>query len=582
MNTIYKLVWNASQRVWVVAGEFSKSKKKSSKSGLVSSVIVTSLTLCTFSSLAEMSGTQEKILNDEGIILTQPSDLNAKGTEIQGKDAWHLSGIGNISYNQAIIDLGTVIHGGHGIHGGTGISGHNVSIINESIIEGGGDEGYPHGDTGGTAIRGYNLAIINYDYISGGYSNTGGYGIKGGKLRIENEGTIVGGEGRQSGGAGITGVDMKIRNSGQISGWDATTDKGGTAIYSMNSSITNSGIIWGGMGNLRGGTGILSGSDLQAFSTNIENSGRISGGYSSNTGGAAISSQHNDKGTIFIANSGEIAGGYGTYRGGDAISGHNMTIINTGNITGGYGSLGGGTGIWGYNMNIVNNGVIAGGLNAHEDVSTAIYVTKGKNYLTLNPGSVISGELYKAPAAFLSVVVNDGATFNLSGQSQSVTNISNSGTVLINGIGADQLLNTPITFTGDMYLEKTGRVVINNNASNVGQTWIQNGNWTGHGGTVYLGTVLGDDNSKTDHLEITGHASGTTYVAVTNVNGIGAPTMEGIKLISTGSSDKDAFVQKGRIVAGMYDYYLQQGSATGKDMNSWYLTREFEPVHRFV
>ncbi|WP_085446135.1 ESPR domain-containing protein [Escherichia coli] len=39
MNTIYKLVWNASLHTWVVASEFSKSRKKSSRKLLVSSVI---------------------------------------------------------------------------------------------------------------------------------------------------------------------------------------------------------------------------------------------------------------------------------------------------------------------------------------------------------------------------------------------------------------------------------------------------------------------------------------------------------------------------------------------------------------
>ncbi|MCQ5258527.1 autotransporter outer membrane beta-barrel domain-containing protein, partial [Mediterraneibacter faecis] len=76
-----------------------------------------------------------------------------------------------------------------------------------------------------------------------------------------------------------------------------------------------------------------------------------------------------------------------------------------------------------------------------------------------------------------------------------------------------------------------------------GQTWTQDGNWSGNGGTVFFGTVLGTDSSKTDKLIITGKASGTTLVNVTNKGGTGAQTLEGIELITTGSSDQQAFVQ---------------------------------------
>ncbi|HAX5274592.1 TPA: autotransporter outer membrane beta-barrel domain-containing protein, partial [Escherichia coli] len=159
---------------------------------------------------------------------------------------------------------------------------------------------------------------------------------------------------------------------------------------------------------------------------------------------------------------------------------------------------------------------------------------------------------------------------NLSGNSQVLNNLINDGTLLINDYGAN-VLTSPVTVTGNMTLEKNGLVVLNNGATNAGQVWIQNGDWTGNGGTVSLGTVLSDDNSKTDKLQITGKATGTTYVSVTNEGGSGAQTVEGIEVITTGTSDANAFVQSGRITAGVYEYSLVQGG-NGGNQNNWYLT----------
>ncbi|WP_336819913.1 autotransporter outer membrane beta-barrel domain-containing protein, partial [Cedecea sp. MMO-103] len=171
------------------------------------------------------------------------------------------------------------------------------------------------------------------------------------------------------------------------------------------------------------------------------------------------------------------------------------------------------------------------------------------------------------------VTVAEGATLNLSGNSQTVTTLNNSGTVLINDTGADALPKA-VTLYGDMI--NSGLVMINNGATNAGQTLAVEGDWTGNGGTVSLGTVLGGDDSLTDKLTISGNASGTTYIRVANEGGIGAQTLEGIEVISTGNSASGAFIQKGRIVAGSYEYHLQQGTPSGMNNNNWYLTSQSE------
>ncbi|HBC8150318.1 TPA: autotransporter outer membrane beta-barrel domain-containing protein [Escherichia coli] len=193
---------------------------------------------------------------------------------------------------------------------------------------------------------------------------------------------------------------------------------------------------------------------------------------------------------------------------------------------------------------------------------------------TVSAGTLKTG-VEDAFANTSGVTVSDGATLNLGGNSQHINagagTLTNSGTVLINDAGADVLAKV-VTLYGDMI--NSGLVVINNGPTNAGQTLAVNGDWTGNGGTVSLGTVLGGDDSLTDKLAISGNASGTTYVSVANEGGTGAQTLEGIELISTGSSTADAFVQSGRVVAGSYEYHLQKGSASGANMNNWYLTSQ--------
>lgn len=113
--------------------------------------------------------------------------------------------------------------------------------------------------------------------------------------------------------------------------------------------------------------------------------------------------------------------------------------------------------------------------------------------------------------------------------------------------------------------------------ANIGTLKI-NGNYVGNGGSLLLDTVLGDSHSLTDQLMITGDASGTTSVTVTNRGGLGALTTgNGIEVITVGgTSTADAFALKSdyqfegqnAVVGGAYAYSLYHG--IGSD-GSWYL-----------
>ncbi len=100
-----------------------------------------------------------------------------------------------------------------------------------------------------------------------------------------------------------------------------------------------------------------------------------------------------------------------------------------------------------------------------------------------------------------------------------------------------------------------------------GNTLYVDGDYTGNGGSLYLNTVLGDDDSATDKLVITGDASGTTDLYINGI-GNGAQTTNGIEVVDVGgTSTSDAFVLKNEVNASLYTYRLYWNESD----NDWYL-----------
>ncbi|WP_192878396.1 autotransporter-associated beta strand repeat-containing protein [Limnobaculum parvum] len=99
---------------------------------------------------------------------------------------------------------------------------------------------------------------------------------------------------------------------------------------------------------------------------------------------------------------------------------------------------------------------------------------------------------------------------------------------------------------------------------------VVKGNYVGNNGLLTLSTVLGDDNSATDKLVVQGDTSGSTRVVVNNSGGNGAATVNGIEIIHVGGQSNGQFALANRVVAGAYEYSLNQGLPTQADGN-WYL-----------
>jgi outer membrane autotransporter protein len=116
-------------------------------------------------------------------------------------------------------------------------------------------------------------------------------------------------------------------------------------------------------------------------------------------------------------------------------------------------------------------------------------------------------------------------------------------------------------------------------------TMLTVNNYVGINGNLVLNTFLGADNSPSDQLVIRGlggTATGSTTLTVHNINGPGAETTgNGILVVSAvdrGATAPGAFVLRGELRAGAFDYDLFRGGLNGSDptvANDWFLRSSF-------
>jgi len=186
------------------------------------------------------------------------------------------------------------------------------------------------------------------------------------------------------------------------------------------------------------------------------------------------------------------------------------------------------------------------GTGTMEQAGLGTTVLTGAN--TYSGATTISGGTLRAGgAATLSsasaYTVSAGGTLDLDGFGHTIASLANGGNVRLSG-NAD----TTLTVTG---------------------------NYTGNGGTLYVSSVLGTNNSPTDLLHVEGSTSGITHVVVANVGGAGAKTTgDGIKIVEVdGVSAAGAFVLNGPTIAGAYRYDLFQNGLSGGAAadGNWYL-----------
>lgn len=321
-----------------------------------------------------------------------------------------------------------------------------------------------------------------------------------------------------------------------------------TTTLSDTIAFTTDGTVSGeftNTGNVRAGEVALDIEDNGSVGE-IDNQGILSGGQYAVRNTGTLGS---------LTNTGTITGGIlnaGTISGDVSLGGASLILAGSRAVLGGAvsGTLGDGSRV---SVGDASNGTA---FTATNNVSVdSITVTSGSS-LTLSPSArwaAFSGTVNNGTLTLESGSVLDGA-------------LSQNGTLLFS---AEKMASSTINAS----LTNRGNLVLNPTPTSAGNTLTVNGDYTGlPGSSVSLGSVLAGDDSLTDRLVVTGNTSGASTLFVTNENGGGAQTLDGIQLISVGGRSDAVFSLGNRVVAGVYDYRLRKGNVSGTDPAGWYLT----------
>lgn len=317
-------------------------------------------------------------------------------------------------------------------------------------------------------------------------------------------------------------------------------------------------------------------SDTVAFTTD----GTISGAFT-NTGtirAGEVALDIEDNGSVgAIDNRGTLSGGQYAVRNTGTLG----SFTNTGTVTGGIlnaGNIRGDVGLGGTSLILAGSRAVLGGtvsgtpgdgstVSVGDVNNSAAFIATNKvsvDNITINSGSSLTLSPSASWAAANGTVNNGTLTL----ESGSVLNgaLSQNGTLLFSTEKtASSVINASLT--------NRGSLVLNPTLTSAGNTLTVNGDYTGlPGSSVSLGSVLAGDNSLTDRLVVNGNTSGASTLFVTNENGGGAQTLDGIQLISVGGRSDAVFSLGNRVVAGTYDYSLRKGNVSGTDPAGWYLT----------
>ena len=164
------------------------------------------------------------------------------------------------------------------------------------------------------------------------------------------------------------------------------------------------------------------------------------------------------------------------------------------------------------------------------------YASEGTT--TIEQGGAISGTAEDPLNLAASFDVRKEAYLQAFG---SINNLTNAGTVYLNGIDAKKTTESKLTVNGD---------------------------FVGKGGTlVFDADLASDTNSHQNTLLVKGNATGNGFIRVNNLDGKGAQTQEGITLVSIEGNSNVSFLLDGAAKAGAYDYLLMNSA----DNKRWYL-----------
>ena len=414
--------------------------------------------------------------------------------------------------------------------------------------------------TGVTDVRSGNLMMNNNDVLGqtselhlasdtgfdmNGYSQTVGklttavdslLNIHGGSLTIadggEVNGTLTG-----SGALNLTGGTLTVTGENSTLTAKITIAEGATALLNSTLGLGSGDIVAAGTLALSNTTGVLYNAISDNGSVELTDSNVILAGNNSEFAG-----------TFDIDVGSQLTASVAEHLGDAAVKNTGSLVLNSASD-------------WD-----LNNSVTGAGSVTKFGSGT---ITVGDNAAWTGATNIEQGSLQlgseSASVVLSSTQVKIAEQGTLSGFGGVAGDIDNAGLLQV---GTAESTGTH-TFTVGGNVTNSGTMATGVSGQQAGNQLVIKGNYAGNDGLLSLNTALGDDKSVTDKLVVEGDTSGSTYVTVTNAGGKGAATTNGIEVITVkGASDGD-FTQKGRIVAGAYDYTLNRG--TGENSSNWYL-----------
>jgi fibronectin-binding autotransporter adhesin len=198
--------------------------------------------------------------------------------------------------------------------------------------------------------------------------------------------------------------------------------------------------------------------------------------------------------------------------------------------------------------------------------------------------------------------VDDATTFTANGAVSGAGALTKSGqgTMLLTGnssayAGAAMIeagtLAVDGTLGGGLTVASAGRLAGNGQVGSVANagtvspghngfgTLTVAGDYAGQNGTLEIEAELGGDGSPSDRLVVQGATSGATLISVTNRDGLGAATTDGIKIVDVAGASNGTFAIEGdyvfegdqAMVAGAYGYRLYKNGVADPQDGDWYL-----------
>ncbi|MDU6451531.1 MAG: autotransporter outer membrane beta-barrel domain-containing protein, partial [Enterobacter hormaechei] len=181
-----------------------------------------------------------------------------------------------------------------------------------------------------------------------------------------------------------------------------------------------------------------------------------------------------------------------------------------------------------------------------EKVDSNTLTLTGKNSYTgdtvLHGGTTLvsTGATLGVKGSNATVTVENGATFATAGEVNNNIAVLSGGTLAAwNAVQGNSTLSASGVDTINGNVTNGGTLLLSAANNSVGNNFTINGDYTGSDGSqIVMNSTLGEDNSPTDHLTITGSSFGQSGISITNIGGAGAQTINGMEIVSIGGSSE--------------------------------------------